>query len=811
MNKFAIGFHTSTGGNKNGLGAFIQRLNAAGLPVMIKATADAGPAFEAQESGKLHDVDNLLIYRATNNATYQYDTPRYDLPPSEAAYQHWQATRLVWPPELDPSVVWMEPINEPRAKLEPNETTPTWGGLHPVAWLGRFMVEYASIANGNGFKVCGPSFSSGDPEVDLWQLEGMADWLRYCADNPDKAAISHHEYNYGNVPFADNYPWHYGRFQAVIAAADLLGIPRTFSVFLTEFGWTYETVPSWETTVPVLTEYAKLAAKFPQLKGVALWTLQMGWGGISDQLAQWISDNGNPLANWIISNQYPALPQPQPTANEFGATLPEDNMEPTNCDLYLDLGRFVHLLPQDTTDDEIATIARQFNAAKNSFVYSHDDAELIVAHGRGENPDGKKVSEVRIWEPERFADDVIDYFSSRGYKYSVGYFDGSPPAEIEIIDIVDELPKHATLKYATRPLTGITTLTIHHTVSPPDRSIESIASYHVNSNGWPGIGYHFVIKDDGRIYQTNYLETKSYHAGSYTAPGDENAVSVGVTLQGDFTNVPPPQAQLDAARELVVRLKNVLPSVTAVLGHRQMPGASTACPGATWAQWLPYVAGDEIVVPEPPPPPPPVPTIDVAPYFVPAGQYGPKIVMQVNSGTQPLQLEKRANDVILRKGDGNWIDGKKWQDSEQWRVVNGQVQKGKDTSDAGNGGRDGYDLGWAQWIPQFVQVGQTYHSTPTVKRFDRTNNCQVYSTAVANDYLTIKAIIPTWVSPANSSIVLNDVLIIEWRSGTPDLSKPPNEVYYFAKGYGYVGWGNHFIVEITQGQAPLTGALDCGM
>lgn len=489
----------------------------------------------------------------------------------------------------------------------------------------------------------------------------------------------------------------------------------------------------------------------------------------------------------------------------------EDDMEPTNCDLYLDLGRFVHLLPQDTTDDEIATIARQFNAAKNSFVYSHDDAELIVAHGRGENPDGKKVSEVRIWEPERFADDVIDYFSSRGYKYSVGYFDGSPPAEIEIIDIVDELPKHATLKYATRPLTGITTLTIHHTVSPPDRSIESIASYHVNSNGWPGIGYHFVIKDDGRIYQTNYLETKSYHAGSYTAPGDENAVSVGVTLQGDFTNDPPPQAQLDAARELVAYLKGVLPSVTAVLGHRQMPGASTACPGATWAQWLPYVAGDEIVVPEPPPPPPPVPTIDVAPYFVPAGQYGPKIVMQVNSGTQPLQLEKRANDVILRKGDGNWIDGKKWQDSEQWRVVNGQVQKGKDTSDAGNGGRDGYDLGWAQWIPQFVQVGQTYHSTPTVKRFDRTNNCQVYSTAVANDYLTIKAIIPTWVSPANSSIVLNDVLIIEWRSGTPDLSKPPNEVYYFAKGYGYVGWGNHFIVEITQGQAPLTGALDCGM
>ena len=216
-----------------------------------------------------------------------------------------------------------------------------------------------------------------------------------------------------------------------------------------------------------------------------------------------------------------------------------------------------------------------------------------------------------------------------------------------------------------------------------------------------------------------------------------------------------------------------------------------------------------------PPPvviPPPAPIlVDVAPYFVPAAQYGPKIVMQVGSGTQPLQLEKRPSDVILRKGDGNWIDGKKYQDSEQWRVKDGQIQKGKDTSDAGNGGRDGYDLGWAQWIPQFVSVGQTYHSTPTVKRFNRTLNCQVYSESRANDYLTIKAIIPTWISPANSSIVLNDVLVVEWRSGTSDLSVPPNEIYYFCKNYGYVGWNDNFIVEIADGQAPLTGKLDCGM
>jgi len=117
-------------------------------------------------------------------------------------------------------------------------------------------------------------------------------------------------------------------------------------------------------------------------------------------------------------------------------------------------------------------------------------------------------------------------------------------------------------------------LTIHHTVSPPDRSIESIAQYHVNK-GWPGIGYHFVIKDDGRIFRVNYLETISYHAGY------GNPYSVGIALQGDFTNSPPPNAQLEAVRWLVNKLSGDL-LITNVLGHKEMPGAATQCPGNTW-------------------------------------------------------------------------------------------------------------------------------------------------------------------------------------------------------------------------------------
>lgn len=154
-----------------------------------------------------------------------------------------------------------------------------------------------------------------------------------------------------------------------------------------------------------------------------------------------------------------------------------------------------------------------------------------------------------------------------------------------------ELPTHPTNTYPTRPIEAITTITIHHAAS--NSTPQQMASYHVNTRGWPGIGYHYVVMADGTIYQTNYHTTKSYHAGSYNAPGDENYWSLAVCLSGNFQEQPPPQRQLDAARVLVGWLFNQLPGVNGgadVVRHKDMPGAQTACPGNTSPQWFDYVA-----------------------------------------------------------------------------------------------------------------------------------------------------------------------------------------------------------------------------
>ncbi len=96
------------------------------------------------------------------------------------------------------------------------------------------------------------------------------------------------------------------------------------------------------------------------------------------------------------------------------------------------------------------------------------------------------------------------------------------------INIISDLLIHPTKKYATRDLSKVDTIIVHQT-DGYDKGINSVygtANYHVETKKWPGISYHRFITDDGEIYKTNNLETKSYHAGGY------NERSVGVVVTG---------------------------------------------------------------------------------------------------------------------------------------------------------------------------------------------------------------------------------------------------------------------------------------
>jgi hypothetical protein len=123
---------------------------------------------------------------------------------------------------------------------------------------------------------------------------------------------------------------------------------------------------------------------------------------------------------------------------------------------------------------------------------------------------------------------------------------------------------------------------LHHSAVAASVGAARIAQYQIDKQGWPGIGFHYFVGDDGHLQQTQPLEVIAYHAGDANNP-----VSLGICLAGNFTDQPPSAAQLAATSQLVAWLlyKLNLP-VEAIHAHKDYIG--TACPGNQWdngARW----------------------------------------------------------------------------------------------------------------------------------------------------------------------------------------------------------------------------------
>ncbi len=154
-------------------------------------------------------------------------------------------------------------------------------------------------------------------------------------------------------------------------------------------------------------------------------------------------------------------------------------------------------------------------------------------------------------------------------------------AQPAITAVIDALAKHPTQRYQTRPVSKVSSIVLHHSAVPASVGADRIAKYQVEKQGWPGVGFHYFVYDDGRIEQTQPLEVIAYHAG------DANPTSVGICLAGNFTQQPPTEAQLLATSQLTAWLlqKLNLP-IEAIHSHKDY--VATACPGDQWdagAKW----------------------------------------------------------------------------------------------------------------------------------------------------------------------------------------------------------------------------------
>lgn len=115
---------------------------------------------------------------------------------------------------------------------------------------------------------------------------------------------------------------------------------------------------------------------------------------------------------------------------------------------------------------------------------------------------------------------------------------------------------------------------VHHT-GAEEKDAAQVRRYHL-SLGWRDIGYHYVIERSGKIVPGRPLSLP----GAHCKAGGMNYKGIGVALIGNLDNHPPLPLQEGALENLVRSLMRRF-SIPAerVLGHREVPGAATSCPG----------------------------------------------------------------------------------------------------------------------------------------------------------------------------------------------------------------------------------------
>lgn len=111
---------------------------------------------------------------------------------------------------------------------------------------------------------------------------------------------------------------------------------------------------------------------------------------------------------------------------------------------------------------------------------------------------------------------------------------------------------------------------LHHSAGPASQTPEEIANFHVNTRGWPGIAYHYLIYQDGTTYQTQPESVASYHVKGY------NADSLGICLVGNFTHAMPSEKAEKSFLKLVQHIRKHYGKLP-VIPHGDL--VATSCPG----------------------------------------------------------------------------------------------------------------------------------------------------------------------------------------------------------------------------------------
>jgi N-acetylmuramoyl-L-alanine amidase len=132
----------------------------------------------------------------------------------------------------------------------------------------------------------------------------------------------------------------------------------------------------------------------------------------------------------------------------------------------------------------------------------------------------------------------------------------------------------------------IDSIVVHCAATPPSVDVGAtiIRFWHVNEKGWSDIGYHYVIRRNGKIEKGRPVERPGAHAKGF------NHNSIGVCWVGGIaegSSAPEDNRTAEQSASLFTLLQELQAQFpgAAVLGHRDIKGVKKACPSFDVRQW----------------------------------------------------------------------------------------------------------------------------------------------------------------------------------------------------------------------------------
>ena len=130
---------------------------------------------------------------------------------------------------------------------------------------------------------------------------------------------------------------------------------------------------------------------------------------------------------------------------------------------------------------------------------------------------------------------------------------------------------------------NITHLVIHHSATPAKTTThDGVKKYHIETNGWSDIGYHYTIDHKGIVNRGREDRTIGAHARG------ANSYSLGICLFGNFNTEHPTAEQIEVLIKLLRNLQETY-SIPAgnIIGHRDV--GKTECCGNNLYGLLPWI------------------------------------------------------------------------------------------------------------------------------------------------------------------------------------------------------------------------------